>query len=228
MQHLLLLHGAIGSMDQLADLKKALTGYYNIYCINFSGHGGLPIPQEGFSIKLFSEEVLTFLEKNNTGKINIFGYSMGGYVGMYLAKQYPDKINKLLTLATKFNWDKEIAEKESRMLNAEKIEEKLPAFARELTKRHRPQDWRLVLAKTVQMLLQMGKDNPLKPQDYDSIQLPVKLMLGDRDKMVTLDETLQVYQALSNARLCIFPDTAHPIEAVDTDRLAYEIRDFLK
>lgn len=227
MQPLLLLHGAIGSMDQFTELKKALADYYTIYSINFSGHGGLPIVEKDFSIKLFADDVLTFLEKNNIEKINIFGYSMGGYVGMYLAKNYPDKINKLATLATKFNWNEKTAEKESRMLNAEKIEEKLPAFAQALAERHRPQDWKFVLHKTVQLLLQIGTDNPLKLPDYNSIQLPVKLMLGDRDKMVSLDETIQVYQALPNAQLCILPSTAHPIEAVDTGRLAYAIRDFM-
>ncbi|HMU11058.1 MAG TPA: hypothetical protein PKC54_13700 [Ferruginibacter sp.] len=152
---------------------------------------------------------------------------MGGYVGMYLAKNYPDKINKLVTLATKFIWNEKTAEKESRMLNAEKIEEKLPAFAQALAERHRPRDWKFVLHKTVQLLLQMGTDNPLKLPDYNSIQLPVKLMPGDRDKMVSLDETLQVYQTLPNAQLCILPNTAHSIEAVDTGRLAYAIRDFM-
>ena len=52
-------------------------------------------------------------------------------------------------------------------------------------------------------------------------------MLGDRDKMVTLDETVEVYKNLPQAQLAILPNTPHPIEKVNTDRLASEIKSFL-
>ena len=77
------------------------------------------------------------------------------------------------------------------------------------------------------MLVEMGKDNPLKAVDYPAIQHPVLLMLGDRDKMVPLDETVEVYKSLPKAQLAILPNTAHPIEMVNQARLAYEIRFFL-
>jgi pimeloyl-ACP methyl ester carboxylesterase len=152
---------------------------------------------------------------------------MGGYVAMYLAKHHPQKIKKIITLATKFTWDKTIAEKEIKMLNAEKIEEKLPDFANSLKKRHVPNNWKTVLEKTAAMLIEMGNDNPLKPEDYENIQHPVLLMLGDRDKMVTLDETLEVYKNLPNAQLAVLPNTPHPIEMINTGRLAREIKVFL-
>jgi pimeloyl-ACP methyl ester carboxylesterase len=77
------------------------------------------------------------------------------------------------------------------------------------------------------MLLEMGNANPLKPDDYKIIQHPVLLMLGDRDKMVSLDETLEVYKNLSDAQLAVLPDTAHPVEMLNIDRLTFELRTFL-
>lgn len=152
---------------------------------------------------------------------------MGGYVAMYLAKYHPERVNKIITLATKFNWNETIAANETKMLNAGKIETKLPDFAAALQKRHAPNEWKTVLEKTAARLIEMGKDNPLKPEDYPAILHPVLLMLGDRDKMVTLDETVEVYKNLPKAQLTILPNTAHPIEMVDQARLAYEIRSFL-
>jgi hypothetical protein len=52
-------------------------------------------------------------------------------------------------------------------------------------------------------------------------------MLGDRDKMVTLEETVTVYKNLLNAQLCILPNTPHPLEQVNVDLLAYVIYTFL-
>ncbi len=113
------------------------------------------------------------------------------------------------------------------MLNADKIETKLPDFAAALQKRHTPNNWKTVLEKTAAMLTAMGKDNPIKPADYPAIQHPVLLMLGDRDKMVTLNETVEVYKNLPKAQLAILPNTGHPIEMVNANRLAFEINSFL-
>jgi pimeloyl-ACP methyl ester carboxylesterase len=227
MQPILLLHGAIGAADQLSGLEEKLADSFAVHSINFSGHGGFPLTAENFSIKLFASEVIAFLDKKGINSIGIFGYSMGGYVAMYLAKYHPERINKIITLATKFNWDETIAANEIKMLNAKKIEEKLPQFAAILQKRHAPNDWKTLLEKTAAMLVEMGKDNPLKSSDYPVIQQPVLLMLGDRDKMVTLDETVDVYKNLAKAQLAILPNTSHPIEVVDSGRLVYEIRSFL-
>jgi pimeloyl-ACP methyl ester carboxylesterase len=226
MQHILLLHGAIGSKDQLYQLEQKLADSFTVHRLNFSGHGGSPVADAAFSISLFASEVIAFLDKKEIDSIHIFGYSMGGYVAMYLAKHYPQKIKKIITLATKFAWDENIAGQEIKMLNAAKIEEKLPDFAAALQKRHAPCNWKTVLEKTAAMLTAMGKDNPLKTADYSEIQHPVLLMLGDRDKMVTLDETVEVYKNLPQAQLAVLPNTAHPIEMLNADRLANEIRAF--
>jgi pimeloyl-ACP methyl ester carboxylesterase len=227
MQDILLLHGAIGSTEQLYQLEQKLAHSFTVNTLNFSGHGGSPVADEEFSIALFASEVIAFLDKKQIDSINIFGYSMGGYVAMYLAKHHPQKIKKIITLATKFNWDEIIAAQEIKMLNADKIEEKLPDFAAALQKRHAPNNWKTVLQKTAAMLTAMGKDNPLKAADYPTIQHPVLLMLGDRDKMVTHDETVEVYKYLPQAQLAILPNTGHPIEMINADSLASEIKSFL-
>jgi pimeloyl-ACP methyl ester carboxylesterase len=226
MQPVLLLHGAIGAADQLSRLQENLTDSFTVHTLNFSGHGGSPFADEEFSINLFASEVITYLEEKGIESINIFGYSMGGYVAMYLAKHHPERIKKIITLATKFNWNETIAANEIKMLNPDKIEEKLPDFAAALQKRHAPNNWKTVLEKTAAMLTAIGKDNPLKTTDYSEMQHPVLLMLGDRDKMVTLDETVEVYKNLPQAQLAVLPNTGHPIEMVNTDRLANEIMAF--
>lgn len=227
MHTILLLHGAIGATDQLSQLQEELTDSFSIITLNFSGHGGSPYAAEAFSIKHFATEVIAFLDNKGIKSIHIFGYSMGGYVAMYLAKHHRERINKIMTLATKFKWDETIAATETKMLNADKIENKLPDFAAALQKRHAPNNWKTVLEKTAAMLVEMGKNNPLKPVDYPVIQQPVLLMLGDRDKMVTLEETVEVYKHLPKAQLSVLPNTAHPIEMVNQAMLAHEIRSFL-
>ena len=65
MQHLLLLHGAIGSKDQLQPLANVLQENFIIHTIDFSGHGGSAIPEAPFSIDLFATQALEYLDQNN-------------------------------------------------------------------------------------------------------------------------------------------------------------------
>src|SRR5688500_17927085 len=159
MQPILLLHGAIGAADQLQPLAHKLPGY-KVISFNFSGHGGKSFPAGDLSIKHFADEVLAFMEAQKLEQVNIFGYSMGGYVGMYLAKHHPDKVKQVATLATKFHWDGPAAAKETQMLDADKIEAKVPAFAKSLQERHAPNDWKTLLQRTAGMLHAMGENNP--------------------------------------------------------------------
>lgn len=228
MEHVILLHGALGSQSQLLPLKEKLEARYSVHTFNLSGHAGKQIPSVPLSIALFASDVLEFMEQNNITSANIFGYSMGGYVAMYLAKYYPEKIKQVITLAAKFYWDEVVASKEIKMLDADTIEKKVPAFAMQLKERHAPNDWRLVLQKTIDMMISLGKNNTLKIEDYPGIQQQCMIMLGDRDKMVSFEETIAVYKQLPNAQLCVLPQTAHPIEQVNVDMLSYMIVDFLK
>jgi esterase/lipase len=227
MQHLLLLHGAIGAKDQLQNLAEKLEDDFYTHTSNFSGHGGERFPKEDFSIPLFAKEVVSYLEQNNIQQANIFGYSMGGYVGMYLAKHNSKLIHKVITLATKFHWDIETAAKETRMLNAELMLEKIPAFVEQLKQRHAPNDWRLLLERTKEMLRQLGENNTLKPEDYKDISTPCLILLGDKDKMITVEETVAVNNALLHSEFKILPKTPHPIEQVDVDMLSSLIKGFL-
>lgn len=228
MPHIILLHGAIGSKAQLQPLVHELGSAFQVHTFNFSGHGGQAFPSQPFSIPLFSQELLQFIHANHIPEPHVFGYSMGGYAAMYMARHHAGVIGKLVTLATKFYWDEAVAAKEITMLNAATIQQKLPAFATQLQQRHAPNDWTVLLDKTKDLLTGLGKHNALQPEDYTAIQTPCRLLLGDRDKMVTLEETVAVYKQLPAAQLGVLPGTPHAFEQVNIQHLAQLITDFTK
>ncbi len=227
MKPLILLHGAIGAKDQLQPLADKLSKQYQVYTFSFSGHGGVTPANEPVSIDLFSRELKAFIDVHQLSEVSIFGYSMGGYVALYLSRQFPGLIKNIATLATKFEWSEEIAAKEVKMLDPEKIELKLPAFAKTLEMRHAPNSWKQLLLNTADMMKAMGQDNPLKLSDFQAITIPVLIMLGDRDKMVGLDETVSVYKSLPCAQMAVLPNTQHPIEQADINQLSQLINTFI-
>lgn len=200
---------------------------YAIHLLDFSGHGKAA-PSEHYSIQLFANDVLNYLDAHSLSCIDIFGYSMGGYVALYLALHHPERINRIFTLATKFNWSPEIALKETAMLDPAVIEQKLPAFAQVLDKRHSATPWKEVLHKTAEMMRRMGESNPLTLSDFEKIQHPVMITIGDSDKMVSQQETEAVKQALPLSYYLVFPETQHPIEKLDLNRLSAELKVFFR
>ncbi|MCB0408992.1 MAG: alpha/beta fold hydrolase [Flavobacteriales bacterium] len=226
MKKILILHGALGAKDQFYPLAEMLNDDFEIHLLNFSGHGGETFKSQ-FNIPQFAQDVIDYLDENKIDKIDVFGYSMGGYVALFLAKHYSETIGKIITLGTKFKWTPEIASKEIKMLNPLKIEEKIPKFAEVLKQRNLPNDWKEMMNKTSKMMIEMGEQNVLTIEDYKTINHIVKIGLADVDEMVTYEETIEVANALPNAQFYQLKNSNHPIEKVDSQLLIEEICSFL-
>lgn len=225
MKPIILLHGAIGAKDQLEPLAKELSAIgYQTYSFSFSGHGQTPYSTE-FSIKHFAFELDRFVTENNLVKPDVFGYSMGGYVALYLASQKPDCLGKIITLGTKFAWSPEAAVKEIKMLDAKTIIEKIPKFAAALETRH-GNDWELLLKRTGDMMMDLGNDNLLDARTFSQIKNKVLIGLADNDSMVTADETNNAASKIVAAKRYTLQNTKHPIESVNATELAKVISEF--
>jgi len=225
MKNIILLHGAIGAKDQLELLTDELGQQEcNIYTLNFSGHGRTPF-QAQFGIEQFASELEQFVLQNNLEKPMIFGYSMGGYVALYLAFTRPGMLGNIISLGTKFEWNPEVSAKETKMLDSKTIIEKVPKFAEVLQKRH-GNDWKILLQKTAEMMVNLGNKNALSRNDFTSIENKVLIGLADKDNMVSLEETTSVYKQLKNGAMYMLPNTKHPIESVNVKLLAKIITEF--
>ncbi len=224
-QRLLVLHGALGSAKQLQSLCDKLDATFDVHSFNFSGHGGRAF-ETNFSIDQFATDLKSYIEENKLEGIDIFGYSMGGYVALRLALIESNLISKIHTLGTKFGWSPETAAKEVKMLNPEKIEEKVPAFAKVLSERHAPNDWKDVLLNTKQMMLALGAQPVLSQREYQQITNDVIIGIGSEDSMVSIEESELVANHLPHGQLQVFEGFKHPIEQIDCNILAESIEDF--
>ena len=225
MHELLLLHGALGSKQQFTELEKSLGESFKIHTFDFAGHGRRPSHVHAFTIQNFAHEVLDWMNENYIQTIDIFGYSMGGYVALWLARFYPDRVGKIFTLGTKLQWNDEEAEKEIKMLNPEKALEKVPAFAQLLAERHGEHEWKSVMSKTALLMKDLAHTH-LAEQDFIKIQHPVLLGRGGLDNMVSFEETDYVHHLLKNSTFKVYENVPHAIEKVPVPLLSREIEKF--
>ena len=210
-KHLVALHGALGSAEQM---RHSLQGIESIYkqvdYFEFSGHGNTARSQE-FGVNQFTGELEHALS-NFKSAPDVFGYSMGGYVALNLAHKKSGLMNSIITLATKFNWTPVVASQEIKMLRPEVIEDKVPKFVEILKKRHGSGRWKDLCADTAKMMVNLGDNPPLNPNTLNEIVVDVNLFVGSEDKMISVDETAWAHEHLKNSQLTLFDGVKHPIE----------------
>lgn len=226
MQHLLLLHGALGSAEQLKPLQQLLSPYFRVHLLDFSGHGSAS-SEDVFGIPVFAEQVRLYCQTQAIEQAAVFGYSMGGYVALYLAAKYPGLLSSIITLGTKMDWQPESAEREAARLDPDKITQKVPAFAARLAALHGEGNWQQLLGNTASMMPSLGKAPLVTAAMLHGISIPVFYLLGEKDQMVSEFETRLAQEQTPDSRIIILPDTPHPIEQVDLSMLAKQLMDCL-
>lgn len=222
--HLLLLHGALGAASQFESLSNKLSDSFTVHTMDFPGHGGKAFPEGPLKMPLLAEHLADFMREFHLQGCSVFGYSMGGYAAMWLENEEPGTFGKIITLGTKLDWNPDSAASEAKMLDPEKMQVKIPAYVKQLEQRH-GKEWARLCTETAGMLKHLGLHG-MTTGDFGNLDLPVRLMLGDRDSMVTIEETSRVFAELPKGSLQIFPETPHLFEKVDIEALSSAIRKF--
>lgn len=223
---LILLHGALGSAKQFSKLEESLKNNFTIHKLDFQSHGDNSVNSDDFGINQFANDLKKFIDDKNLVKPFVFGFSMGGYVAMYLESISPGTFDKIFTLGTKYKWDSETSAKEAAMLDADLMQEKFPDYANYLDKLHFGIGWKELMKLTVEMMLNLGAIPILTNELISKIEIPCRISIGDKDKMVTLEETVSVFKTLQKGSLLVFPETQHPFERVNNVRLNFELISF--
>jgi pimeloyl-ACP methyl ester carboxylesterase len=224
--NLILLHGALGSSKSFEALIPYLSKNYNLIIPDLKWHGSRSNTDTGFKMQDLANDFEDILQNENIQSASVFGFSMGGYVALSLALKKPQFFKEIMTLGTKLDWKPEQAEKETKMLNPEKIQEKVPQFAQHLENLH-GKNWMNLCSQTASMMLNLGQNPILTTKNIHAIDLNIRLGLGDQDHMVSFEETIAFYMSLSKGEFQVFPNCPHPIEKVNAEILAHSIQEFM-
>lgn len=221
MKRILLLHGALGSTQDLVKLSQELE-LKGMHCfmIDFIGHGFSKF-EEPLSIENLLGQTRKFIENNQLQGCVVFGYSLGGYIALKLAEKIPEIFSGIVTLATKLTWTQEIALKEASKCDEDTIKSKAPFYFKNLSEQHL--DPSGLLTATKALLLGMPEQTEIPGS---KITCPILLLLGESDKLVTFEETSAFNETLSGGTIKMLTNTKHALESADTLELAHLIEKF--
>ncbi len=214
-QTILLLHGALGSADQLSPLADLLVSDFEVVNRTFLGHGGSEIPSGGFRMDRLVADLEEWMVNHLSHPVITFGFSMGGYAAMVLAIRRPELFTRIITLGTKWDWTPDSAAHEARMLDTNAIAEKAPALVELITRRHAPRDWKHIVHATIPLLTSLGEDPLINSAQLHALNLPVDILWGSADRMVSKEESERTAHSMPKGKFHVLEGVKHPFELVD-------------
>lgn len=218
---ILFLHGALGVAADMQPLMGLMSEKgYRTLSFNFSGHGAGSGQPEEFRIELFAKDLDKYIKQHQLKDLIIFGYSMGGYVALFHKANFEDSpINMIFCYGTKFNWSENSVTRELPMLNPEHLEAKFPSYAAILKEKHADR-WKILLKSTAHMMQNLERIDGLTREDLSDLDIPVILMLGDQDRMVTSEETNLTCSWLHHCQVKTLSHSKHEIEKSNIREIA--------
>ncbi len=187
--------------------------------IDLSGHGGREIPSQGIRFEQFIADIDAAFLENQWASADLFGYSMGGNAALLYAAKHPERVRSVATAGTKLVWTEEGLQRELRMLDPDKIQMKVPAFASALASAHGEDRWKDVVMAIAQSMRELAERPLLTPEVAARIQCPVLFCVGDGDTTAVPDDTRAFAKGVLRSEVQVLADTRHPFESIDLDRL---------
>lgn len=219
---LLLLHGATetfagGWRHQIAPLAAR----FRLIGPDLRGHGKSSNPAGRLDLRRMADDLAELLAHLGSGPVHVAGYSGGASVALYLALRHPERLRSLVLVSSNFERDPRRTGTMS-FWNPERIQRENPAWWATMVREHEEP------ARLLRWWAEEDRVRPdLSPAALAGITQPVLVVAGDRDPIITLDQTLLLFDCLPDSRLAILPATGHAVPVLRPARLAHLLLDFV-
>jgi pimeloyl-ACP methyl ester carboxylesterase len=222
---ILCLHGALGTAAQFDTIRPYFPENIPVLAPTLPGHGN-EVLDHAYSLSYFAAAVLDILDQAKITQTDIFGYSMGGYLALWLAWKHPTRVRRIVTLNTKLDWTPESAERMGNMFDPEKIVSKVPQLAEALAKTH--EDWRKVAQYSADFVHSLGAGYGLPQEAFQQINCSVLVLRGELDTTVSEAESQEVAAWLPNGQYAAITGGKHALEQLDLVHLMPLVLNFLQ
>lgn len=221
--HLIFLHGALGCQLHWHKISAYFEKDFIVHTPDFPGHGESPIALAEPNYSALASWLKEYLESHAIKEYGIIGYSMGGYIGLkHLLDDTNSACKFLITLATKLNWNTEIANKEASQLSLESLNPIIDKLKKE---QFTPID---KLIQNTQLILKSIGEQPIESRQFDGNKTPIWMLLGSKDRMVSEAEIVDFQTNHTTMQFEIIENQPHLLERMDAEVIAEKFNQILK
>lgn len=226
---LLLLHGITGHAEAYVRNLQAHAEHFNVYAIDFIGHGYSSKPDHPLEIAHYLDQVTAVLDTLGVEKAYFSGESLGGWVTARFAQLYPERVERIVlntmggtmanpkvmerlyTLSMEAakdpSWERVKARLEWLMADPDMVTDDLIRTRQAIFEQP---DW-LKAAETNMALqeLETRKRNMISDDDLRAIHAEALVVWTTKDPSGPVDEGRRIADLIPNGRLAIMEECGH-------------------
>jgi len=237
---LVMMHGLFGSSSNLQPIGKSLSALRPVILTDLRNHGRSP-HDKAISYQAMAEDIIELLDALQVGQVDLLGHSMGGKVAMWLALNYPERVNHLIVAdIAPVRYINRFADIISAMLsldlhkvkNREDADRKLSAYLasdslrayllQNLLRTEDQWQWRInlpVLAKGIEVIM----DFPAMSKEYPK---PALFLKGEYSDYLTEDVDADLFAYFPLAEITTIKQAGHWLYAEQPEQFIAAVRDF--
>ncbi len=219
---LILLHGGLGNMEYFGGQIAELAKQYRVIAMDSRGHGRSTRNADPYSYGLMAKDVIGLMDHLKIDKASIVGWSDGGIIGLDIAMNHPDRLDRLFAFGANTN-----------VAGLKPNVDKDPTFAKyieiagkdyeRLSKT--PKDYNDFVAAISQM---WATQPDYKPEQLAKITAPVAIADGEHDEAIRQEHNVEMAKAIPGAKLVILPGVSHFAMLQDPKLFTQAVLEFLK
>lgn len=232
---LVLLHGGMGAGNNSDHLIPAFSKQFRVITPDSRGHGKTENPSGEFSYRLLADDIAAFINALELDRPSICGWSDGGQIALELGMHYSDLMNCMVVGAAWYQFSetyqgllKAIGFESPGVVNIERIKQAMPQMA-EMWRLwhspiHGPDHWETLATQISKMWW-----SPLgyTADDFQKIKIPTLILVGDRDRLVPVEEAVEMHRFIQESELVILPNSDHSLPRTRAELFITIVLDFL-
>jgi pimeloyl-ACP methyl ester carboxylesterase len=199
----ILLHGGFGSSDYWSFEVPLLSKTHKVIIVDSRGHGRSTMSNQPFSYNLMASDILQLMDTLKIKRASIVGWSDGGVIGLVLAIQYPERINKLFTFGANFNLSGYKSEPSDTTMAARFMARAQANYRKLSPTPENFAEFRKAIAKMY------SAEPDLKPADIKTIKAPTVIACGEYEQFIKREHFEDLAHLIPGAKLVILPNVSH-------------------
>jgi pimeloyl-ACP methyl ester carboxylesterase len=100
---LIMLHGGLGHSDVWGNQIPVFAQHFKVICADSRGHGRSTRSAQPYSYALMASDVVALMDYLKIDKASIIGWSDGGIIGIDIAINHPERLNRLFAFGANTN-----------------------------------------------------------------------------------------------------------------------------
>jgi pimeloyl-ACP methyl ester carboxylesterase len=233
---LLLVHGLGSRGEDWANLiPQLINGGNRVYALDLLGYGASEQPRDArYSISQQAGIVEGFLDSQHLQRVDMAGWSMGGWIALQVALQQPQRLRRLVLLDSaglrfQLSFDPALFQPASPkdLVKLEGIlmphPRPLPGFlAMAMLRRGDHVGW--VVHRSVESMM-TGED--LVDGKLGALTMPVLIGWGDQDKLIPISVGYRLHKEILQSELDVYAGCGHLAPAECVSQVGPSVVDFL-